>query len=107
MAMPYVWRGIDGQYLEATIAAVGGAAGAATVPTGASSVVVTHGLARTPTFVTVSPRAAPTMGAPTYAELAAGTVFQQFYVDTVGATQFTLHTTRNVAVDLPFDWITF
>lgn len=53
--------------------------GTATIASGATSIVVTHGLAATPTRVFINPT--NSMGSAA-----------NFYVDTLTATQFTIHT---------------
>ena len=67
--------------------------GTATIANGATTVVVTHGLARTPDHVWVTPKENPT-NAVTF-----------WWADTIGATQFTINVNANPgASGLDFDW---
>ena len=67
--------------------------GTATVASGATTIVVTHGLARTPDHVYISPRENPT------------NAVAFWWVDTIGATQFTINVNANPgASGLDFDW---
>lgn len=64
--------------------------GTATIITGESEVVVTHGLAKAPTIVIISPTAA--------------TSGKQYYVSAKGATTFTITIDSVAEGDVTFDW---
>lgn len=65
--------------------------GVATITAATSTVVVAHGLTGTPTIINVTPR-----------ETIAAASF--LWVDTIGATNFTINTNANVTADADFGW---
>ena len=64
--------------------------GTATIITGESEVVVTHGLAKAPTIVIISPTAA--------------TSGKQYYVSAKAASTFTITIDSAAEADISFDW---
>ncbi len=75
----------------ADIVALQGARGVATMTAASAAIIVAHGLSGTPTDVQVTPR--ETIDSASY-----------WWVDTIGATNFTIHTHSIVTADADFGW---